>query len=224
MDYMIYDVEVLRGPDEVQDGWNDPEGMGFATAVAYDSQTGLYKFYMGNDGRIHLCRDLQGKLAISFNGVKFDSRVILGNHRQADPDDVDGHAITEIRSPNPPLAIYDFKPGWMEFDILLSYVRTRFGYENIKEAEERLGDKEIHDGSFSLDGLGEGTIGKRKTGHGAHAPELFRDGKFDELFAYNLNDVRLTRQLFEFIRKYRFVIDRKGRVIKFDDLYFLEMI
>jgi len=64
-----------------------------------------------------------------------------------------------------------------------------------------------------LDGLAEGTFGLHKSGTGAHAPVLYQEGKYAELFAYNLQDVRLTKKLFEFIKEYGFVVDRAGRRI-----------
>ena len=103
---------------------------------------------------------------------------------------------------------------WDNFDILLEYVKARFGYKTVREAENALGDKSIHDGSFGLDGLAEGTLSLHKTGHGAHAPILYRLGHFDKLLAYNLQDVRLTRKLFDFIREYGFLADRSGRIAK----------
>ena len=42
------------------------------------------------------------------------------------------------------------------------------------------------------------TIGKKKSGHGLIAIELFRQKKFEELAKYCLDDVSLTRELFEY--------------------------
>jgi len=40
-EWVVYDVEVVRGPDKVEGGWDNPEGMGFASAVVYDFKTDL---------------------------------------------------------------------------------------------------------------------------------------------------------------------------------------
>jgi hypothetical protein len=51
-------------------------------------------------------------------------------------------------------------------------------------------------------GLGpvcERTLGIGKTGTGEHAPKLFKEGRFAELHDYNINDVHLTRMLFNHI-------------------------
>lgn len=188
MNYLVYDVEVVNGPDEVEGGWNNPEGMGFATAVVYISESDFYEFYEGNGGKAALVFALKGKNVVTFNGIKFDSRVILGNARKGVP--------------------------WNEYDILLEVVRSKYGLDSVESAERKLGDKEVHDGSISLDGLAEGTLGKHKTGHGAKAPILYREKKFDQLYSYNLQDVRLTRQIFEFVLKYGYLIDRNGLKVK----------
>lgn len=205
---IVYDVEVERGPNEVDGGWDNPEGMGFASAVVYSYEDNRYRFFLGPEQRVDLVNFLsewriEERIAVSFNGVKFDSRVVLGNARILD------HGISD----GPALVMHGDK-GWEEYDILLQYVRSRFGCADVLDAEKRLGDKAIHDGSFGLDGLAEGTFGMNKTGHGANAPILFREKRYAELLEYNLQDVRLTRKLFEFISTHGFVVDRAGHAVK----------
>jgi DEAD/DEAH box helicase domain-containing protein len=56
------------------------------------------------------------------------------------------------------------------------------------------------DGKFrvSLNNISENTIKKVKTGNGANAPNLFQQGKWDELVDYCKNDVMLTKEVLEF--------------------------
>lgn len=210
--WIVYDVEVVRGPDEVDGGWNNPEGMGFASAVAYDYSTDKYNFYLHKEGRRILIDDLRGKIAVTFNGVKFDSRVVLGNKREAVIHGVAGmppSGLMHIRAGR--AAIEDH---WLDYDILLKYIQARFGYETVKEAENRLGDRTIHDGTFNLDALCWATLGGiGKTGHGAKAPALYQAQEYDRLLDYNLQDVRLTKRLFDFVRHYGYVIDGSGQQI-----------
>lgn len=205
---IVYDVEVALHPDMVPCKWENPEGMGFASAVAYEYETDLYHLFLHNEGRLQLIELLNDRTAISFNGIHFDSRVVLGNDRIVTPEGVtylgehvkvDGEKQLRSR-------------GWNNIDLLLAYVQTRYKLESVAKAEKELGGpRVVHDGSFSLDGLAEGTLMLKKTGHGAHAPALYQEQKFDELLAYNLNDVRLTRKLFDFARKYGYLVDRMGR-------------
>lgn len=181
----VYDIEVLRGPDEVEGGWQNPEAMGFGTAVVYSYKDNLYHFF-GPDQKREIIGLLADSHVVSFNGIKFDNAVLMGNDYQ--------------------------KAGepWTNRDILLDVVKGKYSLGSVLEAEKKLGDKEIHDGSIGLDGLAEGTLGMHKTGHGAKAPQLIKEGKWAEVFAYNLHDVRLTKMLYDFAKKYGYLIDRNG--------------
>lgn len=49
-----------------------------------------------------------------------------------------------------------------------------------------------------LDDVVQATLGEGKSGHGLQAIQLYRDGKMDELKKYCLDDVRLTKELFDY--------------------------
>jgi len=65
---------------------------------------------------------------------------------------------------------------------------------------------------WGLDDVCKRTLGRGKTGHGAFAPTLVRQGRWAELFDYCLNDVYLTRDLFFHIRSRGTVISPDGRL------------
>src|SRR3989338_1409176 len=50
----------------------------------------------------------------------------------------------------------------------------------------------------SLDSVASGTLKTGKTGDGLKAIRLFREGNFEELAAYCLQDVKLTRDIYEY--------------------------
>lgn len=54
---------------------------------------------------------------------------------------------------------------------------------------------------MKLDQLAEGTLGKKKSGHGLEAIEWWKKGEIDKIRQYCLDDVRLTRDLYEFARE-----------------------
>lgn len=60
----------------------------------------------------------------------------------------------------------------------------------LKEVREGLGK------SISLNSIVVATLGKKKSGHGLAAIELYNEGKFDELKNYCLDDVKLTKEIF----------------------------
>lgn len=63
---------------------------------------------------------------------------------------------------------------------------------------------------ISLENLSQANLGTGKTGHGAHAIELYKENRIDELKSYCLKDVELTKKLFDQfrIKKYFFIPDR----------------
>lgn len=50
----------------------------------------------------------------------------------------------------------------------------------------------------SLDNIAQETLGKKKTGYGFMAIDYFRNGEWEKLINYCLDDVRITRELYEF--------------------------
>lgn len=187
---LVYDVEVLRGPKETEGGWKNPAGMGFGTAVVYDYKNDVYLFF-GPHQKDELISILTGNLVVSFNGIRFDNSVLLGNDYQKDKGPI----------------------RWPDYDILLEVVKAKFKVKTIQEAQMTHGFRAVHDGSINLDAISRGTLGIGKTGSGAHAPELIREEEWAEVYAYNLNDVRLTRKLYDFIKEKGFVIDGAGNQI-----------
>ena len=86
-----------------------------------------------------------------------------------------------------------------QFDILQT-IRSANGGKFVKGY--RLGD------------ICERTLGLEKSGDGALAPDLFQRGHFAELHDYNLNDVYLTRTLFNFIVEHGFIIGVNGEPLE----------
>jgi len=54
----------------------------------------------------------------------------------------------------------------------------------------------------SLQSLAIGTLNDKKSGKGLEAVRLFREGKMDELKSYCLDDVRLTKEIYEYGQKH----------------------
>lgn len=70
---------------------------------------------------------------------------------------------------------------------------------------------------ISLSRLAESNLGVKKDMHGSAAGQLFREGKMDELKAYCLKDVKLTKELYDMYLKDRaFMVPNKatGEVTK----------
>ncbi len=51
---------------------------------------------------------------------------------------------------------------------------------------------------LKLDSVGEATLGRNKTGHGSDAVTWWQNGDLDNLVSYCIEDVRLTKDLFDY--------------------------
>jgi len=72
------------------------------------------------------------------------------------------------------------------------------------EAQKALGRR------VSLDALAQATLGGGKSGSGLDALEFYRAGDWERLERYCLEDVKLTRDLFEYARRYGQLFFQKG--------------
>lgn len=65
---------------------------------------------------------------------------------------------------------------------------------------------------IKLDDVAEATLGYGKSGHGLQAIEFYRKGELDKLKKYCLDDVRITKEVYEYGRQHGHVsyFDRRG--------------
>jgi hypothetical protein len=74
-----------------------------------------------------------------------------------------------------------------------------------KERVDLLEEVEMAAGQrISLSRLAEANLGVKKDHHGSEAIGLYKEGRMDELKEYCLNDVKLTKELYDLYRKQRF--------------------
>lgn len=62
----------------------------------------------------------------------------------------------------------------------------------MKEVQKVLGRR------LKLDSVGEATLGRNKTGHGSDAIIWWQSGEIDKLISYCIEDVRLTKELYDY--------------------------
>jgi DEAD/DEAH box helicase domain-containing protein len=77
----------------------------------------------------------------------------------------------------------------------------------LEEVEKSLGHR------IALDDLARATLGIKKSGHGLLAIEYFKNGEWEKLSEYCLDDVKITRELFEYGQKHGklFFTDTRGK-------------
>ncbi|MBX4195553.1 ribonuclease H-like domain-containing protein [Candidatus Parcubacteria bacterium] len=60
--------------------------------------------------------------------------------------------------------------------------------------------KKTYGRRMKLDQLAAGTLGKRKSGHGLDAIQWWRSGEVEKVRAYCIDDVKLTKELYDYAR------------------------
>lgn len=179
MSALIYDIEIVKAIPSNKEtrvdgieycaGWHDHAHMGVSVIGCYDYAEDRYRgFCADNIGEFAaLCRNR--RFIVGFNSIPFDNAVLTSAYPQFD------------------YAWHDDPVGHC--------------YDLLREvwAAAGLGPKfkyPSHAG-YSLDACCEANFGTRKTGSGALSPVLWQQGRVGEVIDYCLNDIRLTKQLFD---------------------------
>ena len=83
-------------------------------------------------------------------------------------------------------------------------------YDILEEVEAKLGRR------IGLGILAEANIGAGKNGHGMEAIDLYRRGEMEKLKEYCVNDVKITKAIFDLIREkgYLWIPDRNTSQMK----------
>ena len=84
----------------------------------------------------------------------------------------------------------------------------------LQKIQERLGFR------IKLDDVAKATVGQQKSAHGLQAITWWKEGKIDEIREYCLQDVKVTKEVYEFglANKYILFDDRRGerKVVEVD--------
>jgi DEAD/DEAH box helicase domain-containing protein len=67
----------------------------------------------------------------------------------------------------------------------------------LKEVKDSIGRR------LKLDTIAEGTLGINKSGHGLQAITWWKQGEIDKIRAYCLDDVKITKDLYDYARKHK---------------------
>lgn len=80
----------------------------------------------------------------------------------------------------------------------------------LKEVKNALGRR------IKLDTLAQATLGTQKSGHGLEAVTWWRNGEYDKVIAYCIDDVKITKQIYDYAREHGILkyIDLPSQQIK----------
>ena len=178
---IVYDCEIIkcipprdgiRNDDLAYcDGWHDYEGMGISVIGAYDYVTGQLKAYIDSE----MVPDLPNcSVFQDFEHLVREREHVIGFNSLSFDDKLCQTYGIQVGTTYDLLCEVRVSSGQPPFYIPR---KTRAGY--------------------NLDALALANLGQAKTGHGALAPELWQQGRYHEVVRYCLNDVWLTKQLFD---------------------------
>ena len=214
MKTMVYDVEIANEIKDLKDGWNNKWDMKLGSAVVYCIEDDLYYFFLHEENKINLLNLLRNNICVSWSGIQFDSKVLLGDDRKI---------IIEKENKNTPVVNSTRKEcegaWWREYDIqaILHYKIFKKGLIKSDKLKydcsfEEFLNNHPHPTGLSLGEICNLNFGCEKNGDGAEAPILYKNKKYDDLLAYNLQDVRLTTKVYKFIKENKYINTRYGEV------------
>ncbi|MBX4189207.1 ribonuclease H-like domain-containing protein [Candidatus Parcubacteria bacterium] len=70
--------------------------------------------------------------------------------------------------------------------------------------------KQTYGRRMKLDQLAQGTLGKNKSGHGLDAIQWWKNGEVDKIRDYCIDDVRITKELYDYARANSKLIFKEG--------------
>src|SRR3990167_2417908 len=93
-----------------------------------------------------------------------------------------------------------FNSDHFDLPILGKYYAGNFSsiksIDLLKEIKQSLGRR------LRLDSIAEATLGEKKSGNGLEAVRWWKEGKIEKVRQYCLDDVRITRELYEYAKKH----------------------
>lgn len=201
MKTVVYDCETQKLFDEIPDKKNVWDLL-MSTAVTYCYETDDYKFWTYNT-QTELIQYLNGSQVIGFNTLRFDNPLLLGEDYTIEDDGL-------CRSVKLGVA-------WKNYDIYVEIIKVLLSITKKPMSEVMVEVCKFRPpkGVYNLDSLAQATLNHKKSADGLAAVEFFRSKKILELIQYNQQDVRVTKQLYEFIRKNGYIINGNYDVMKF---------
>ena len=170
-DLIVYDLEISKTIEEAG-GWNNHNNMGLGSAVAYSTNQDRYFFFLHESEKPKLLKLLNGNRVVTYNGIKFDSKVMLGEDRKIQV--APGGIGIEVSS-------NDGSISWVEFDIYLHIIKSQHNLKDIMKAIPKFSTS--GKGGLKLGAVAKATLGDQydKTGDGSEAPLLYKDCNYGAL-------------------------------------------
>lgn len=191
-DRIVLDVEIQKciGQDGLT--WDDTDKLGVACAVVYEFNIDRFRVYGPKQEELLALRQriLNATRVSGYNIWKFDLPVVWTLNRDA----FVASPISDVLLP--------------KNNDLLRRIWASLGYDpDVFNASTH--------GSWGLDCVARGTLGKGKIANGAQAPQWFQQGQLGRCINYCVDDVALERDLAVFVDRYGYVVNgNTGQVVQ----------
>jgi len=183
---VVFDCEIKK-EIKTQEDWRDFKTMGVSCLVLYDYETSRFRTFDDRNIQEGLKILSDAEILVGYNIMDFDIPLLSNTYSEI-PEGLSLHNQTLDKELN-------YAP--FVFDIL----------QEIWKKVER------HSGGCKLDDIAYETLGLKKSGNGAHAPVLFKEQRYAELFDYCIQDVKIEKELFEYVCLYQLSTHQTKRSI-----------
>ena len=160
-----------------------------------------------------------------------ETRNIFGDVGSADPAALDISVVgiydSEVDSYTTYLQeeLKDLWPVLERADLLIGYYSEHFdlpllnkyypgNLSTIKHVDILKEIRKSYGRGMKLDQLAEGTLGKNKSGHGLDAITWWKKGELDKLRNYCLDDVKITKEIYDYAIANQKLIFKEGKELK----------
>lgn len=203
MKHIVFDAETQKLFSDLKDRskiWD----LKLSVATTYEYELDFYKFWTVNQ-QTELLEYLNGNIVIGFNSIGFDNPLIMGETHKLDEKGNSSNG----------------KYSWINYDLLIEIKKKLYAIPDGTAIQEvfnifRKNFSPADKGVYKLESIAKATLNHGKNGDGGNAVELFRSKKILELVNYNLQDVRITKQLYDFIKTYKYCLNGNYDVIAMD--------
>lgn len=141
---------------------------------------------IGGRGKVHL-------LGVSVVGTYWSA---TGQYRAYREEEI--KELEEILTQKPLVIGFNIKA--FDFPVLQPLMKTPLSTVPLLDIMDDLANALGY--RVSLESVARGTLNAGKSSHGLEAIKMFREGRWDELVAYCLQDVKLTKEVYEYGREH----------------------
>lgn len=201
MKKIVLDCETQKKFSDILDGRRTWDLL-LSTAVTYCFDDDEYRFWTVLN-KNNLMEYLNGNYIIGYNSLTFDCPLLMGETHQYDEN---GNSSNS-------------KYAWQNYDIYIEIKKRLLKTKDkpIKETFEALKKSfKLSDrGVYTLKSVAIATLNRLNYKDYGDSTELFKQKKILDLVESNLQNTRIVKQLYQFVQKYRYIINGNYDIIKF---------